>query len=653
MIQFIAFLVFTGCVGFFSWRATRRDDQSTTTGYFLAGRSLPWIVVGGSLLLTNLSTEQLVGLNGGAFNNGMQVMAWEVWSSIAIVLMALVFLPRYLKGGVATVSAFLERRYSKAVGTAVSVLLLLSLLTNLLPFVLYSGALFMRDVFDLSAIFGWHKDAPEDVNKKAEALALWVTVIALGVAGSLYAIFGGLKAVAVSDTLNGLGLLIAGLLIPILGLIALGNELGGGGFSGGVDYLLNNKPERLSPIGKEGENIPFSTLFTGMLLITTYYWCTNQAIVQRTFASRSLAQGQKGVLFAAGMKLLGPLYLVLPGIIAWHLFGVVKDGDDQNRVVASVVTEEIGVALERQGEDGFEVIQKESALKKALEIDSLSEVASLKGKTISVGEGKEKKQVTITHVFSKDDVVAVGDNKEAMVVEVPDSSRYLGADSNDRSYGKLVGRTLPGWMLGFFAAVIFGAILSSFNSSLNSAATLFSVDIYKGLINGEASDRQMVKVGKAFGIAIAVGAILLAPMIDTLKAAGFDGLFDLMKNLAALYNIPLLAVVLMGIFHKRVTSAGAMTAIVVGFVFWGVFGLWQDNNLLGWKMHWLHLAAINFVLITLIMVVMALISPREEAYEQAYTDEVDITPWKGAKACGIVILVLIALMYLAMSRFGA
>ena len=152
MIQFIAFLIFTGLVGFFSWRATRKDNHDTSTGYFLAGRSLPWIVVGCSLLLTNLSTEQLVGLNGGAFKNGMQVMAWEVWASIAIVLMALVFLPRYLKGGVATVSLFLERRYSKVVGTAVSVLLLLSLLTNLLPFVLYSGALFMIKGFNIEQI---------------------------------------------------------------------------------------------------------------------------------------------------------------------------------------------------------------------------------------------------------------------------------------------------------------------------------------------------------------------------------------------------------------------------------------------------------------------------------------------------------------------
>jgi len=539
MIQVIAFLIFTGIVGFFSWRATRKDNQNTSTGYFLAGRSLPWIVVGGSLLLTNLSTEQLVGLNGGAFANGMQVMAWEVWSSIAIVLMALVFLPKYLKGGVATVSLFLERRYSKAVGATVSILLLLSLLTNLLPFVLYSGALFMIKVFGLAGFFGDN-----------EFSALLFTVIALGVVGSIYAIFGGLKAVAISDTLNGLGLLIGGLLIPILGLITLGNELGGGGgFGAGLSYIVENHPERLSPIGKETENIPFSTLFTGMLLITTYYWCTNQAIVQRTFASKSLAEGQKGVLFAAGMKLLGPLYLVLPGIIAWHLFG---------------------------------------------------------------------------------------ENIEA-----------------DNSYGALVGEVLPAPLLGFFAAVIFGAILSSFNSSLNSAATLFSIDIYKGVINKTASDKQMVQVGKMFGILIAIGAICLAPMIDVLKANGFDGLFDLMKNLAALYNIPLLAVVLMGIFHRKVTSSGAMAAIITGFSFWAVFGLWQDNNLFGWEMHWLHLAAINFVLISLIMIIMAAVNPREKAYEQTYTNDVDITPWKGAKACGAIILVLIALMYWAMSFFGA
>ena len=249
------------------------------------------------------------------------------------------------------------------------------------------------------------------------------------------------------------------------------------------------------------------------------------------------------------MKLLGPLYLVLPGIIAWHIFGQTIEADD--------------------------------------------------------------------------------------------------------SYGALVDKVLPAPLLGFFAAVIFGAILSSFNSSLNSAATLFSIDIYKGVIKPDASDQQLVRVGKFFGIFIAIGAIILAPMIDVLKAKGFDGLFDLMKNLAALYNIPLLAVVLMGIFHKRVTSKGALMAIGFGFAFWGYFGLIRENNLLGYEMNWLHLAAINFVIISLIMIVQAKISPREEAYVQSYTNDVDITPWKWAKACGIIILILIALMYFGMSFFGS
>ncbi|NNE91714.1 MAG: solute:sodium symporter family transporter [Verrucomicrobiales bacterium] len=543
MTTLLIFLLFTGTVGFVTWRATRKDDHDSATGYFLAGRSLTWIVVAGSLLLTNLSTEQLVGLNGGGYSNGMQVMAWEVWSSIAIVLMALVFLPRYLRGGVRTVSEFLANRFSRGVGTLVSIMLLLSLLTNLLPFVIYSGGLFMRDVFEVERLFGGNENA-----------ALVVTIIALGIAGSIYAIFGGLKAVAVSDTLNGIGLLIGGLLVPILGLQLLGERLGGGGgIMAGFRYLTENKPEMLNPVAMdEKANIPFSTLFTGMLLITTYYWCTNQAIVQRTFGSRSLAEGQKGVLFAALMKLLGPFYLVLPGIIAWHLFsGNLENGD-----------------------------------------------------------------------------LAYG----ALVLEVFQSPL----------------------MLGFFAAVIFGAILSSFNSGLNSATTLFSVDIYKNLINRDASEERMVKVGKIFGICVAIGAIAVAPLIS--KASG--GLFDLMKNLAMLYNIPLLALVLLAIFSKRTPAFAVYVGVIVGIVFYTWFGFFQQvpdtglRKFFGYELNWLHIGAINFALIMVIMLTIRYIRPRPEPYEQSHTGDVDITPWKWAKPCGIGVLVLIAAMYLLMSRFG-
>ena len=630
----ISFLAFTAIVAIVSWRATRSDDHESSTGYFLAGRSLSWIVIAGSLLLTNLSTEQLVGLNGGGLQHGMQVMAWEVWSSIAIVLMALVFLPRYLRGGVATVSEFLARRYDRGVGTLVSVLLLLSLLTNLLPFVLYSGALFMLEVFKVAGLFGGN-----------ETTALWATVIALGVVGSIYAIFGGLKAVAVSDTLNGIGLLIGGLLIPILGLNAIGEQLGDGGIMSGLQYITENQPERLSPIGAEDENIPFSTLFTGMLFITTYYWCTNQAIVQRTFGSKSLAEGQKGVLFAAVMKLLGPLYLVLPGIIAFHLFSVHRIAGEEHIVYQFPEKQAVMVQVE-SGDD-------EPGKRMVLEQNDKGIVGTLKKPIADIEIGSvltdsDQKKYTVESLVEANSVVSQDEDGNAVVMAQTKSDAYLPLAKADKGYGRLALAVVPQWLLGFFAAVIFGAILSSFNSGLNSAATLFSVDIYKALIKTNATEAQMVRTGKILGIVIAAGAIVVAPFIA--QASG--GLFDLMKQLAAFYNIPLLAIVAVGIFTKRVPSIAAFAGVFVGVLFYGFFGMYTDNTIAGQQFHWLHIAGMNFVLIVATMLVIGTIKPRAAAYEQTYTEDVDITPWKLATPVGIVVLILIAAMYYSMAQFG-
>ncbi len=625
----LTFLGFTGLVAFISWRATRRDDHESSTGYFLAGRSLNWIVIAGSLLLTNLSTEQLVGLNGGGLQHGMQVMAWEVWSAIAIVLMALVFLPRYLRGGVATVSEFLARRYDRNVGTLVSTLLLLSLLTNLLPFVLYSGALFMLEVFGVAEFFGG-----------SETAALWATVIALGVVGSVYAIFGGLKAVAVSDTVNGVGLLIGGLMIPFLGIAAIGNELSDGGFLSGVRYLTTHHPHMLNPIGAESENIPFSTLFTGMLFITTYYWCTNQAIVQRTFGSRSLAEGQKGVLFAALMKLLGPAYLVLPGIIAFHLFSVYRDSGEEHIIhklpeaTAVLVRDDTGrtTVLEQDGDGRIAELDK-----------SFTDVVSAQGQQIQSAD----KVWTVERTVPASTVVTRDAGGNEILVGAADAAAYLPLTRADKGYGRLALRIVPPWLLGFFAAVIFGAILSSFNSGLNSAATLFSVDIYKALVNRQASEAQMVRVGKILGTIIAIGAIAVAPMIA--RASG--GLFDLMKQLAAFYNIPLLAIVVVGVFSKRVPSVAAFAAVLVGIVFYGYFGMYAGNQIAGHTFHWLHIAGMNFVLIVAVMLIIGKVAPRETPWVQEWSGDVDVTPWRFALPCGIGILVLIAAMYVTMSRF--
>jgi solute:Na+ symporter, SSS family len=537
MTTALSFIFFTGLVAVVSWWKTHNDDQESSTGYFLAGRSLSWFVVGGSLLLTNLSTEQLVGLNGGAYRNGMIVMAWEVWSALAIVLMAVVFLPRYLKSGITTIPEFLELRYNSKTRTFTSVIFLASIILNVLPFVLLTGAEFMISVFDVPSILG--------TDSKPVNLAVVCSVLAL--VGGCYAVFGGLKAVAVSDTVNGVGLVIGGLLIPILGL----NFIGNGDMLAGVSLLTETYPERLSSLGDRAADIPWETLLTGMTLITTYYWCTNQGIVQRTLASKNLAEGQKGVLFAAVMKLAGPLYLVLPGIIAWHI----AFGTDQ----------------------------------------------------------------------------------------APPANA-------DAAYGYLVNLVLPGWAVGFFAAAIFGAILSSFNSFLNSGSALFSLDLYRGEINKEATDEQVVRMGKRFGVVMIPVSVVLALVLSPFAESG---LFNLMKSIAAVLNVPLLAIVFVGIVSRRASASAAHAALLGGIVFQSVFGIAMGNSLFGLQMHWLHLAAVNFSFLVLLMLVISVVQPRGEAYQQKYSEDVDITPWKLAKPVGALIIVLIAMMYVGFAwQFG-
>ncbi|MGY8718328.1 MAG: sodium:solute symporter family transporter, partial [Verrucomicrobiia bacterium] len=223
MISFLSFILFTALVGFISWWRTRQDDHGDADNYFLAGKSLPWFVVAGSLMLTNLSTEQLIGLNGSAYLSGTIVMAWEVVAALALVVLALYFLPRYWNSGITTVPQILEKRFDAQTRQILSGLFLVFLVLNFLPFVLYSGALGMNGLFKVDELLG-----------VSETGSIWIMVWAIGIVGSIYAIFGGLKAVAVSDTINGIGLLIGGLAIPILGLIALGD----GSMGDGLDRIL-------------------------------------------------------------------------------------------------------------------------------------------------------------------------------------------------------------------------------------------------------------------------------------------------------------------------------------------------------------------------------------------------------------------------------
>lgn len=305
LFTFLSMLFFTCLVAVISYLLTRQARDVGAHGYFMASGGLNGWFIAGSMMLTNLSIDQLVGLNGDSYARNLSSMAWEATAAVSTIALALFFLPRYLRGGFSTLPEFIEKRYDRTTRRIVSGLMVATYTLVLNPASLYLGAITFNQIFDLQGILGWSYPA-----------TISLLIIATGVIGASYAVFGGLRAVAVSDTINGLGLLIVVILIPLIGLWTLG----GGDLFAGTHTLLNDNPQKLNAIGGSEDKVPFGAVFTGMIFANLFYWCTNQAIVQKSMACRNLAEGQKGVLLSGCLKLLVPLAMLMPGVIAWHLF---------------------------------------------------------------------------------------------------------------------------------------------------------------------------------------------------------------------------------------------------------------------------------------------------------------------------------------------
>lgn len=539
-----SFVLCTGLVAFVAWWRTRGMDNANAQDYFLAGRKLPWIQVAGALLLTNLSTEQLIGLNGAASIHGAVVMAWEVVPVFALIAMAWYFLPRYWSGNITTVPQFLEQRFDATARRIMGIVFIIAIALNILPFVLYSGGVAMSTIFHVHTQLGISEGA-------SFQLMAW----SIGIIGTCYVLFGGMKAVALSDTLYGAGLLGCGLLILVLALFKLGE----GDFLAGLARVLEHQAVKINPVGATRSNVPFETLFTGMLFINLFYWCTNQMIVQRSFGAKSFAEAQKGILATAGLKLLGPFFLVIPGIIAAEMFG-----------------------------------------------------------PKAIGNG-------------------------------------------DLAYSLLVEAVLPPYLVGLFAAVFLGSVISAFNGGLHSVSTMFSVDLYRGWLRPDASDRAMVRAGKVFSVAIVVVSVLTSNLLG----GSSEGIFTMMKQVMSAFKLPLLAVVLVGMLSRRVPAWAANFSMILG-VFTSILlnCLWGDG-FLGFRLnvstlhiHWLHLAALNTVLLCGFMLVVGLFAPAAPASAGAPrtaakpAPALDLTPWSGLRVASVAVAVAAVLLYFALWRLA-
>lgn len=523
----LSFLFFTGLVGFITYLRTHNDNLHTSKGYFLAGNSLSGWVIAGSLMLTNLSAANFTGMTANVYAGNLSPIAWTVTVVPPLIYFCAVLLPTFLKGGFTTIPEFLENRFSKSTRRLVAVMFLFVYILSSMPAALYGGAIAINLLFDISGSLGLSNET-----------VIWIVVWSLGIIGSVYALFGGLKGVAISDTLNGIGLLIGGAFVFVVGIYEVGDK----DFFAGVGTVLTKNTHILDAVGDATDGVPFSILFTGMIIHNLFFWSTNQFIVQRTLGARSLKEGQKGVMLTAFFKILNIFYIAFPGVIVYHLYG----------------------------------------------------------------------------------------------------GNYF--ENNDWAYPTLIRDIMPATFVGFFAAVIFGAVLSTFNSVLNSAVTILALDIYKPLFGKNLSDHEIIQRSKRFGIIMAIVTMVIAPFIMYFP----EGLFTFMVKVDSLFGAPIFMVMLLAYFSNRVPPFAANLCLALFVLAYGSVMFWLKPEL-----HFMHSMGILFVFFTGLALILGYVFPHAKPeLPTAGPEGVDITPWKHFKWISVLATITMVAAYIFFSPLG-
>lgn len=524
---FATFIIITLLVGAISWLKSRRHQITTSTGLFLANRSLSFTAVGTALFFTNISAAEFVGSSESVYVNNMSVMAWGVSSVFAMVLVSEFVIPVYLKGAMSTTPDFLAYRYDSGTKKLVSILFLISYVFNLLPIVLYSGAVALNGLFNFSA--SWNI---------SYASSIWILVWCIGLIGSLYSILGGLKAIVISDLVLGVFMFVGALLLAYFGLKHLGN----GDSLKGMHTILSSKKEHFNAIGTSADAVPFSTIFTGMILMNLFYWGTEQVIVQQALASSNLEASQKGIALACVGKLLSPLLFILPGIIAVHLYGNLEN---------------------------------------------------------------------TTETFSR-----------------------------------VVSDVSPPVVSGFIAAVIFGAAITSFSPALNSASTLFILNIYKPFQekkNKVVTETELLKKSKRFEMFACLIAMFIAPLIIFSN----DNFYTFMQKMNAAFSIPIFTIMFVGFVTKKVPPIAAKIGLSFCFIGYILTQVIFDTGI-----HFLHILALLFISTTVLMLIIGKFVPMQKAYVAQNREVVNLEPWKNRHWINGLLLLAMVLLFVLFSKMG-
>ena len=424
----------------------KKGETKSAEDYFLASKSLPWWAIGASLIAANISAEQFIGMSGSGFAVGLAIASYEWMAALTLIIVGKFFLPIFIKKGLYTIPEFVEKRFSSQLKTILAVFWIgLYVFVNLAS-VMYLGGLALQTILGIDMLTG---------------------VIGLAAFAAAYSLYGGLSAVAWTDIIQVVVLILGGLVTTYL---ALDTVSGGQGFIEGLTTIYHAVPEKFDMIldrsNPEFMNLPgIGVLIGGMWVANLYYWGFNQYIIQRTLAAKSLEESQKGILFAAGLKMIIPIIVVIPGIAAY-------------------------------------VIVNDPTL-----------LASL---------------------------------GEAGVNNIPSSG------AADKAYPWLM-QFLPTGLKGIAIAALAAAIVSSLASMLNSTATIFTMDIYKQLINKNANDKKTVNVGRISALVALIIATIMAPLLG-----GIDQAFQFIQEYTGVVSPGILAVFVLGLFWKKTSNKGAI-----------------------------------------------------------------------------------------------
>ncbi len=620
--------------------------DTSAADYFLAGRGLSWWLVGFSLIAANISTEQFVGMSGQAADwLGLAIAGYEWLAAIVLVLVAFFFLPKLLRCGVYTIPEFLETRFNPASRSIMAVCTLLILVGVPTAGVIFAGAKCIAVFFfgatgvtgiDFNTLWAPCKTCGEIFATKAHLDPqltnclnpimgdgpltfggmvdgnILIGCIIIAFCAAVYVFVGGLKACAWTDLIWGSALILGGGVVAYLAITALGNAdpnhliqsaasnsgatVEGLQNAGGVERFLqlnagdaaegmNSAGGKLHMIRPASDStMPWTVLLLGLWIPNFFYWGLNQYIMQRTLASKSVAEGQMGIVFAAFLKLLIPFVVVIPGILAYNLYrdDLKASADEKNAAAIQAVVNDpdadktvyfvTGEFMLQNCDKGIELIEKNIAVyNRANPNAPLTQEAindSIVPKVNALLADVKDESTTLAQRIPLAQAVAdwnqenIVSKAEAQGLEV--SQKLVGFDY-DAAFPTLMKNLMKPGITWFVLAALFGAVVSSLASMLNSASTIFTMDIYHKFVPA-ASPHKLVTVGKIGVVVCVLIALGLAPFLNS---PIFGGIFNFIQEFQGFISPGVLCVFLFGFFVPKCPRVFGWLGIAVNAVLYG------------------------------------------------------------------------------------